>query len=48
MNGGCLESVPQDAISNVVLWTTILGGCAMHGHDKEALKHFEQMCEEGI
>ncbi len=33
---------------NVVLWTTILGGCAMHGHGKEALKHFEQMCEEGV
>jgi pentatricopeptide repeat protein len=48
VNGGWLESVPQDAISNVVLWITILGGCAMHGHDKEALKHFEQMCEDGI
>jgi pentatricopeptide repeat protein len=31
-----------------VLWTTILGGSAMHGHDKEVLKHFEQMCEEGV
>jgi pentatricopeptide repeat protein len=33
---------------NVVTWTAILGGCAMHGHGKEALKHFERMCEEGV
>ncbi len=33
---------------NVVSWNAILGACAMHGHGKEALKHFEQMCEEGI
>ncbi|KAH9549386.1 hypothetical protein CY35_10G016600 [Sphagnum magellanicum] len=33
---------------DVVTWTTILGGCAMHGHGKEALKYFEQMCEEGV
>jgi pentatricopeptide repeat protein len=33
---------------DVVTWTAILGGCAMHGHGKEALKHFEQMCEEGV
>ncbi len=33
---------------DVVTWTTILGGCAMHGHGKEALKHFEQMREEGV
>jgi pentatricopeptide repeat protein len=26
---------------NVVTWTAILGGCAMHGHGKDALKHFE-------
>ncbi len=25
---------------NVVTWTAILGGCAMHGHGKEALKTF--------
>jgi pentatricopeptide repeat protein len=29
---------------NVVTWTAILGGCAMHGHGKEALKQFVQMC----
>jgi pentatricopeptide repeat protein len=33
---------------DVVAWTTILGGCAMRGHGKEALKHFEWMCEEGV
>jgi pentatricopeptide repeat protein len=32
---------------NVVTWTAILGGCAMHGHGRETVKHFEQMCEEG-
>jgi pentatricopeptide repeat protein len=32
----------------VVTWTAILGGCAIHGHGKEALKHFERMCEEGV
>ncbi len=33
---------------NVVSWNAIPGGCAMHGHGKEALKHFEQTCEEGV
>jgi len=33
---------------DVVSWNAILGGCAMHGHGKEALKHFQQMCEEGV
>jgi len=33
---------------DMVTWNAILGGCAMHGHGKEALKHFEQMCEEGV
>jgi pentatricopeptide repeat protein len=33
---------------DVVSWNAILGGCAMHGHGNEALKHFEQMCEEGV
>jgi pentatricopeptide repeat protein len=33
---------------DVVTWTVILGGCAMHGHGREALKHFEQMCDEGV
>jgi len=26
---------------NVVTWTTILGRCAIHGHDKEVLTFFE-------
>ncbi len=30
---------------DVVTWNAILGGCVMHGHGKEALKHFEQMCK---
>jgi pentatricopeptide repeat protein len=33
---------------DVVTWNAILGGCAMHGHGKEALKHFQWMCEEGV
>ncbi|KAH8944737.1 hypothetical protein BDL97_12G000400 [Sphagnum fallax] len=33
---------------NVVTWTAMLGGCAMHGHGREALRHFEQMCDEGV
>ncbi len=33
---------------DVVSWNAILGGCAMHGYGNEALKHFEQMCEEGV
>jgi hypothetical protein len=32
----------------VVSWNAILGGCAMHGHGKEALIQFEWMCEEGV
>jgi pentatricopeptide repeat protein len=26
----------------------MFGGCAMHGHGRKALKHFEWMCEEGV
>jgi pentatricopeptide repeat protein len=33
---------------DVATWNAILGGCVMHGHGREALKHFEQMCEEGV
>jgi pentatricopeptide repeat protein len=33
---------------DLVTWNVILGGFAMHGHGKEALKHFEQMCKEGV
>jgi pentatricopeptide repeat protein len=33
---------------DVVTWTAMLEGCAMHGHGREALRHFEQMCDEGV
>jgi pentatricopeptide repeat protein len=35
-------------LRDVVSWNTILRGFAMHGHGKEALTYFEQMCEEGV
>ncbi len=33
---------------DVVSWNATIGGCAMHGHGKEALKHFQQICEKGV
>jgi pentatricopeptide repeat protein len=33
---------------NVVSWNAILGGCSMHSHGKEAIKHFERMCKVGV
>jgi len=33
---------------NLVSWNAMLGGYAMHGHAKEALEHFQQMCQEGV
>jgi pentatricopeptide repeat protein len=33
---------------DVVSWNALLGGFAMHGQGKEALVHFELMCEEGV
>jgi pentatricopeptide repeat protein len=33
---------------DVVSWNALLGGFAMHGLGKEALVHFEWMCEEGV
>jgi pentatricopeptide repeat protein len=33
---------------DVVSWNALLGGFAMHGQHKEALVHFERMCEEGV
>ncbi|KAH8930887.1 hypothetical protein BDL97_20G005200 [Sphagnum fallax] len=33
---------------DVVTWNAMIGGYAIHGHGKEALKQFEQMCEEGV
>jgi pentatricopeptide repeat protein len=33
---------------DVVSWNALIGGFAMHGQGKEALVHFELMCEEGV
>jgi pentatricopeptide repeat protein len=33
---------------DVVSWNAMIGGYAIHGHGKEALKQFEQMREEGV
>ncbi|CAM6051450.1 unnamed protein product, partial [Sphagnum compactum] len=33
---------------DVVTWNAMIGGYAIHGHGKEALKQFEQMREEGV
>ncbi|KAE8651710.1 hypothetical protein Csa_006601 [Cucumis sativus] len=33
---------------NVVIWTSMIVGCALHGHGKEAIRLFEQMRYEGI
>ncbi len=33
---------------DVVSWIAMLIGFAMPGHAKEAIAHFEQMCEEGV
>ncbi len=33
---------------DVVSWTALLGGFAMHGHAKGAIAHFEQMCGEDV
>ncbi|CAM6011774.1 unnamed protein product [Sphagnum balticum] len=33
---------------DVVSWTSMLGGYAMYGCGREALEHFEQMCQAGI
>ncbi len=41
----CFNKIPSQ---EVVTWNVILGGCAMHGHGKEALKHLEQMCEASV
>jgi pentatricopeptide repeat protein len=33
---------------DVVPWTAMIGGYAIHRHGKEALQRFEQMCKEGV
>jgi pentatricopeptide repeat protein len=35
-------------VRNVVSWTAMLKGYAMHGQGREALAHFKWMCEEGV
>ncbi len=45
-HGGCMQN--EGVSQNVVSWNAIFGGCAMHGHGKEALKQFDQMWEEGV
>jgi pentatricopeptide repeat protein len=31
-----------------ISWNAMLAGYAIHGHAKEALGHFEQMCQAGV
>jgi pentatricopeptide repeat protein len=38
----------EGASQNVVSWNAMFGGCAMHGHGKEALKQFYLMWGEGV
>jgi pentatricopeptide repeat protein len=44
-----LERIQQNARSGyVVSWDAVYGECAINGRDKEALKHFDYMHEEGV
>ncbi|KAJ7978260.1 Pentatricopeptide repeat-containing protein [Quillaja saponaria] len=49
---GCLNDAwvifRQTSDPNVVLWTSIISGCAFHGQGKEAIRLFEQMRYQGI
>ncbi|KAK6936388.1 Pentatricopeptide repeat [Dillenia turbinata] len=49
---GCIEMAlkifHEMSIKNVLTWNALLGGLAMHGHGKEALKHFEIMIKAGV
>ncbi|CAK9856558.1 unnamed protein product [Sphagnum jensenii] len=45
MQTGLFNTMPSH---DVVSWNALLGGFAMHGQGKEALVHFERMCEEGV
>ncbi|KAH9531409.1 hypothetical protein CY35_19G036500 [Sphagnum magellanicum] len=47
-HAGCLEVFNKMPFCNVVSWNAMLEGFAMHGHGKEALAHFEWMCQEGV
>jgi hypothetical protein len=33
---------------DVIFWNDILGGCVMHGHGKQSIKHFEQIYDKGV
>lgn len=50
--GGSLDCArrifEQTTYLNVVIWTTMIAGCALHGQGKEAIRLFEQMRYEGI
>ncbi len=43
-----VESVEQDAILRFCKLGMPYLEHLLHGHGKEALQHFEQMCEEGV
>lgn len=38
----------QAKTRNVVLWTSMISGCALHGQGREAVRMFELMLNEGI
>ncbi|XP_050208403.1 putative pentatricopeptide repeat-containing protein At3g23330 [Mercurialis annua] len=38
----------QNSDLNVVLWTSMISGCALHGQAREAIRLFECMMNEGI
>ncbi|KAG7020981.1 putative pentatricopeptide repeat-containing protein, partial [Cucurbita argyrosperma subsp. argyrosperma] len=50
--GGSLDCAhqvfEQTTYLNVVTWTSMITGCALHGQGKEAIRLFEQMRYEGI
>ncbi|XP_042961189.1 pentatricopeptide repeat-containing protein At4g38010-like [Carya illinoinensis] len=49
---GCVEmalwTFNEMPFKNVYTWNALLGGLAMHGHGREALKHFEEMIKSGM
>ncbi|KAJ0981660.1 hypothetical protein J5N97_009915 [Dioscorea zingiberensis] len=48
---GCIElslEVFESMQSKDLVWSTIIGGLAMHGHSKLALEYFEQMTDCGV
>ncbi|KAL5703123.1 hypothetical protein ACHQM5_028256 [Ranunculus cassubicifolius] len=38
----------QSNNKNIVIWTSMISGCAFHGQGKEAINLFQQMLEKGI